>query len=164
MLRKDKKKNGMSEDKQPDSNPNLGLKKSKLQNCLKFLESNSDNGQDNDIQKHYCNILAPNKNLDELLQSSFRQISPPRKESRFTTLQGDQNIPPELQLSDLSSKKSNFFVAQQTSTFERASQDAGYFATGHGEIAQNPPITQENGRSSILKSASTHKSELITLK
>lgn len=85
MLRKDKKKNFCGEDIKPDSNCQP-VKKSKHSLFENLLETNADNAQDSDIQKHYCNILAPNKNLDDLLQSSFKQQSPQRKESRFTTL------------------------------------------------------------------------------
>lgn len=101
--------------------------------------------EDGDIQKHYCNILAPNKDINELLQSSIRFPSP-RKESKLNTLSTLQNEPqyvaPELVLSDLSSKKSNRDPAVHlNSTLERVSQDAGYFATGKGEVCVNLKIT-----------------------
>ena len=56
-----------------------------------------------------------------------------------------QETAPNLLLSDLSTKKSvkeiDLFV-HTNSTFERASQDAGYFATGKGEVCVDLKIEQ----------------------
>lgn len=86
-------------------------------------------------------------------------------------MQVEQDGREVLILSDLSSRKSRQCdqLVPQNSTFERASQDAGYFATGKGDILDQMPevfevVGQENARASILKSQSSQKGEVATLK
>ena len=103
----------------------------------KIKVQNPASRQQDDIQKHYQNILAPSRNIDDLMQSLYKFT--PNKSSRMQTVEPEeQDLAVDLQIEDLIVNNKSVKLEQPThlqSTMERQSQDAGYFATGQEELA-----------------------------